>query len=143
MLNLNDDKRAKIVEYIRSLKTLEDAMEPYKEQKRELRKDFKDQGWLNQTEQRLATKAYRLMKSEIDLDELYDVLFIKSSKKLGLFLWKFCDGTIIDGFGPDGISSFIKKCSIKATKFQSGFIYQYAFVMLLGFSALLTFLIVK
>ena len=41
------------------------------------------------------------------------------------------------------ISSFIKKCSIKATKFQSGFIYQYAFVMLLGFSALLTFLIVK
>ncbi len=73
MLNLNDDKKAKIVEYIRSLKTLEDAMEPYKEQKRELRKDFKDQGWLNQTEQRLATKAYRLMKSEIDLDELYDV----------------------------------------------------------------------
>lgn len=73
MLNLNDDKRAKIVEYIRSLKTLEDAMEPYKEQKRELRKDFKDNGWLNQTEQRLATKAYRLMKSEIDLDELYDV----------------------------------------------------------------------
>lgn len=73
MLNLNDDKRAKIVEYIRSLKALEDAMEPYKEQKRELRKDFKDQGWLNQTEQRLATKAYRLMKSEIDLDELYDV----------------------------------------------------------------------
>tara|TARA_R100000388_G_C7145106_1_gene111858 strand:- start:89 stop:364 length:276 start_codon:yes stop_codon:yes gene_type:complete len=73
VLNLNDDKKAKIVEYIRSLKALEDAMEPYKEQKRELRKDFKDNGWLNQTEQRLATKAYRLMKSEIDLDELYDV----------------------------------------------------------------------
>ena len=76
-------------------------------------------------------------------DELYEVLFIKSSKKIGLFLWKFCDGTIIDGFGPDGISSLIKKCSIKANKFQSGFIYQYAFIMLLGFSALLTFLIVK
>ena len=70
MLNLNDDKKAKIVEFIRSLKTIEDAMEPYKEQKRELRKDFKDQGFLNQSEQRLATKAYRLMKSEIDLDEL-------------------------------------------------------------------------
>ena len=68
---------------------------------------------------------------------------LNPQKKLGLFLWKFCDGTIIDGFAPDGISSFIKKCSIKATKFQSGFIYQYAFVMLLGFSALLTFLIVK
>ncbi len=73
MLNLNDDKKAKIVEFIRSLKTLEDAMEPYKEQKRELRSEFRQQGWLNQTEQRLATKAYRLMKSEIDLDELYDV----------------------------------------------------------------------
>ena len=68
---------------------------------------------------------------------------IKSSKKIGLFLWKICDGVIIDGFGPDGLSSFIKKCSIKATKFQSGFIYQYAFVMLLGFTAFLTFLIVK
>jgi NADH-quinone oxidoreductase subunit L len=50
---------------------------------------------------------------------------------------------LIDGFGPDGISAFIKKCSLKANKFQSGYIYQYAFVMLLGFSALLTFLIVK
>ena len=86
---------------------------------------------------------YNFLVNKWYFDELYDVLFIKSSKKLGLFLWKFCDGTIIDGFGPDGISSFIKKCSIKATKFQSGFIYQYAFVMLLGFSALLTFLIVK
>ena len=86
---------------------------------------------------------YNFLLNKWYFDELYEVLFIKSSKKLGLFLWKFCDGTIIDGFGPDGISSFIKKCSIKATKFQNGFIYQYAFVMLLGFSALLTFLIVK
>ena len=86
---------------------------------------------------------YNFLVNKWYFDELYEVLFIKSSKKIGLFLWKFCDGTIIDGFGPDGISSFIKKCSIKATKFQSGFIYQYAFIMLLGFSALLTFLIVK
>ena len=76
-------------------------------------------------------------------DELYDVLFVKSSKKFGLFLWKFFDLKIIDGFGPDGISSLIKKFSVKANKFQSGYIYQYAFVMLIGFSALLTFLIVK
>ena len=59
------------------------------------------------------------------------------------FLWKIVDVKIIDGFGPDGISSMIKKISIKANKFQSGFIYQYAFIMLLGLSALLTFLIVK
>ena len=76
-------------------------------------------------------------------DELYNALIVNPSKNLGLFLWKFFDLKIIDGFGPDGISTIIKKFSIKANKFQSGFIYQYAFIMLLGFSALLTFLIVK
>ncbi len=76
-------------------------------------------------------------------DELYEVVFVKSSKRFGLFLWKFFDVKIIDGFGPDGVSKFVKKCSIKAKEFQSGFIYQYAFVMLLGFTALLTFLIIK
>jgi len=86
---------------------------------------------------------YNFLINKWYFDELYDVIFIKPCKKIGLFLWKFCDGKLIDGFGPDGISSFIKKCSIKANKFQSGFIYQYAFVMLLGFSALLTFLIIK
>jgi NADH-quinone oxidoreductase subunit L len=86
---------------------------------------------------------YKFLVNKWYFDELYEVIFINPSKKLGLFFWKFCDGKLIDGFGPDGISSFIKKCSIKANKFQSGFIYQYAFVMLLGFSALLTFLIVK
>ena len=76
-------------------------------------------------------------------DELYNVLFIKFSKKLGLFFWKAVDIKIIDKFGPDGVSSLIKSLSIKASKFQSGFIYQYAFMILLGFSALLTFLILK
>ena len=86
---------------------------------------------------------YKFLINKWYFDEFYEVTIIKPLKKLGLFLWKFCDGKLIDGFGPDGISSFIKKCSIKANKFQSGFIYQYAFVMLLGFSALLTFLIVR
>ncbi len=86
---------------------------------------------------------YNFLLNKWYFDELYDVLFVKSSKKIGLFLWKFFDLKIIDGFGPDGISAIIKKFSIKANKLQSGYIYQYAFVMLLGFSALLTFLIVK
>ena len=86
---------------------------------------------------------YKFLKNKWYFDELYEVIFIKSSKNIGSFLWKFCDVRIIDGFGPDGISNLIKKFSQKANKFQSGFIYQYAFVMLLGFSALLTFLIVK
>ena len=86
---------------------------------------------------------YKFLLNKWYFDELYEVVFIKSSKKLGLFLWKFFDIRIIDGFGPDGISKIIKKLSIKANKFQSGYIYQYAFIMLLGFSALLTFLIIK
>ena len=86
---------------------------------------------------------YNFLLNKWYFDELYDVLIVNPSKKLGLFLWKFFDIKLIDGFGPDGISAFIKKCSQKASKFQSGFIYQYAFIMLLGFSALLTFLIVK
>ena len=74
-------------------------------------------------------------------DELYNIIFIRSSKKVGLFFWKVVDIKIIDKFGPDGVSSLIKNLSLKASKFQSGFIYQYAFMILIGFSLLLTFLI--
>jgi NADH-quinone oxidoreductase subunit L len=86
---------------------------------------------------------YNFLVNKWYFDELYEIIFIKPSKKIGLFLWKFFDVKIIDGFGPDGVSSLIKKFSIKANKFQSGYIYQYAFIMLLGLSALLTFLIIK
>ena len=84
---------------------------------------------------------YTFLINKWYFDEVYDLIFVKFSKKIGLFFWKVCDVKIIDKFGPDGISSLIKSLSIKASKFQSGFIYQYAFMMLLGFSALLTFLI--
>ena len=86
---------------------------------------------------------YQFLLNKWYFDELYDVLIVNPSKRFGLFLWKFFDIKLIDGFGPDGISTLIKKFSLKANKFQSGYIYQYAFVMLLGFSVLLTFLIVK
>jgi len=86
---------------------------------------------------------YEFLLNKWYFDELYENIIIKPSKRFGLILWKFFDIKVIDGFGPDGISALIKKFSLKANKFQSGYIYQYAFVMLLGFSALLTFLIVK
>jgi len=86
---------------------------------------------------------YNFLLNKWYFDEIYDLIFVKSSKKLGLFFWKSIDVKIIDKFGPDGISRLIKYFSIKATKFQSGFIYQYAFMMLLGFSAILTFLILN
>ena len=75
-------------------------------------------------------------------DELYDYLFVRPTKRIGMFFWKNIDVKTIDRFGPDGISNVIKKLSNKAVKFQSGYIYQYAFIMLLGLSALLTYLIV-
>jgi len=84
---------------------------------------------------------YNFLVNKWYFDELYNVIFIQSSKKIGLFFWKVVDIKVIDKFGPDGVSSLIKNLSLKASKFQSGFIYQYAFMILIGFSALLTFLI--
>ena len=86
---------------------------------------------------------YLFLKNKWYFDELYDFIFVNPLKKTGLFLWKKIDGLIIDKFGPDGISQLIKNFSIRAVKFQSGFIYHYAFVMLIGFSLLLTLLIIN
>ena len=86
---------------------------------------------------------YNFLKNKWYFDEIYEFLFVKSLKKIGLYFWKKIDGLVIDRFGPDGISNIIKILSNKAVKFQSGFIYQYAFIMLVGFSALLTYLIIK
>ena len=86
---------------------------------------------------------YVFLKKKWYFDEFYDFIFVKSFKNLGNFFWRKIDNLIIDRFGPDGVSNIIKKFSLYAVKFQSGFIYQYAFIMLLGFSILLTFLIIK
>jgi esterase/lipase len=76
-------KTEKMVENIRSLKTLEEAMEPYKEQKRELREEFKRQGWLTKEELSTTVKAYRMMKNDVDLEqfvELYQTLLERSGR---------------------------------------------------------------
>ena len=75
------------------------------------------------------------------IDELYEVIFVKPIKKVGSFFWKTGDQGIIDKFGPDGISKIVKMISNKAVRFQTGYIYDYAFVMLIGLSILLTYLI--
>ena len=86
---------------------------------------------------------YVFLKKKWYFDELYNLIFVRSFKFIGKFFWKKIDGSVIDRFGPDGISNFIKYLSNRAVKFQNGFLYQYAFVMLIGFSILLTILIVK
>ena len=86
---------------------------------------------------------YNFLKNKWYFDELYDFIFIKPCKYVGKFFWKKIDNGFIDKFGPDGISSIIKNLSLKAVRFQTGYIYQYAFIMLIGFSLILTFLIIK
>lgn len=61
-----------IKEYIRSLNAIEEEMEIYKEQKRELRNEFRDNGWLNTDQLRTAVKAYRLFKNNFDIDEVVE-----------------------------------------------------------------------
>ena len=86
---------------------------------------------------------YSFLLNKWYIDELYDLLFVKPAKKIGSFFWKKGDLGFIDRFGPDGISKLIKKLSDKAGIFQTGFIYDYAFVMLIGLSILLTYLILN
>ena len=70
---IRDEKTEKMIEYIKSLKAIEDAIEPYAEQKRELKKDFKDHGWLTGDEISMTVKAYRMMKSDVDIDQFVAV----------------------------------------------------------------------
>ena len=72
-LTSDKDKETHMKEYITSIKALEDAMEPFKEQKRELRKEYDDNGWLNKDEQRMVVRAYRLLKDDVDIGELIDM----------------------------------------------------------------------
>ena len=84
---------------------------------------------------------YNFLLNKWYIDELYDKIFVNPSKKIGSFFWKKGDLGTIDKFGPDGISKLIKIISNKTARLQTGFIYDYAFVMLLGLSILLTYLI--
>jgi len=70
--NTLEEKQKYVKEYIRSLNAIEEAMEPYKEQKRELRSEFRENRWLTTDEIRAAVKAFRLFKGKINIDEVVD-----------------------------------------------------------------------
>jgi NADH-quinone oxidoreductase subunit L len=92
---------------------------------------------------KLNEPLYSFVLNKWYFDELYEFIFVKPLKSLGSFLWKKGDQNTIDRYGPDGFSKIIKYFSNKAVKFQSGYIYDYAFVMLLGLSSLLTYLMIE
>ena len=72
MASTIQEKKRYVKEYVQSLKAIEDAIEPFKEQKRELRTEFRERGWLNTDEIRAAVKAYRLYKGKLNIDEVYE-----------------------------------------------------------------------
>jgi NADH-quinone oxidoreductase subunit L len=81
---------------------------------------------------------YLFLYNKWYFDELYNFLFVRPSLWLGRMLWKVGDGRIIDGLGPDGISARVLDATRGAVRLQSGYIFQYAFVMIIGVVALAT-----
>ncbi len=85
---------------------------------------------------------YKFLLNKWYFDEVYDFLFVRPAMRIGRFLWKFGDGKVIDGLGPDGISSVIQRLALRAKQLQSGYVYHYAFAMLLGIAVMTTWYVV-
>jgi NADH-quinone oxidoreductase subunit L len=81
---------------------------------------------------------YRFLLNKWYFDELYDFLFVRPAKAIGRFLWKKGDGAVIDGLGPDGISARVVDVTQAVVRLQTGYIYHYAFAMLMGVALFVT-----
>ena len=89
----------------------------------------------------LAAKAqgvYRFLLNKWYVDELYDFLFVNPAKRAGTALWRGGDIGIIDAFGPNGVAATALSVARRATMLQTGYVYHYAFAMLIGVAALIT-----
>jgi len=83
---------------------------------------------------------YQFLLNKWYFDELYEYIFIRPANWLGRLFWKQGDGRIIDGFGPDGISARVLDITRGVTRLQTGYLYHYAFAMLIGAAALITYM---
>jgi NADH-quinone oxidoreductase subunit L len=81
---------------------------------------------------------YRFLLNKWYFDEIYDFLFVRPALWLGRLLWRGGDGWLIDGFGPDGVSARVIDVTNRVVRLQSGYLYHYAFAMLVGVAALIT-----
>jgi NADH-quinone oxidoreductase subunit L len=81
---------------------------------------------------------YRFLLNKWYFDELYDFIFVRPAKWLGYELWKKGDGWLIDGFGPDGVSARVLDVTREVVRLQTGYLYHYAFAMLIGAAAFIT-----
>lgn len=83
---------------------------------------------------------YQFLLNKWYFDELYDFLFVRPAMRIGKFLWKKGDGTVIDGLGPNGIAARVMDVTDRVVRLQTGYLYHYAFAMLLGIAALVTWM---
>jgi NADH-quinone oxidoreductase subunit L len=81
---------------------------------------------------------YRFLLNKWYFDELYDFIFVRPTLWLGRLLWKGGDGWLIDGFGPDGVSARVIDVTRNVVRLQTGYLYHYAFAMLVGVAAFIT-----
>jgi NADH-quinone oxidoreductase subunit L len=81
---------------------------------------------------------YRFLLNKWYFDELYDLIFVRPAKWIGRELWKKGDGWLIDGFGPDGVSARVLDVTRNVVRLQTGYLYHYAFAMLIGAAAFIT-----
>ena len=82
---------------------------------------------------------YLLFYNKWYFDELYNVTLVKPAMWIGRLLWKVGDGKIIDGLGPDGVAALTMWWGKQARKLQTGYIYHYAFAMLIGVALAVTY----
>lgn len=81
---------------------------------------------------------YQFLLNKWYFDELYELIFVRPAKWIGYQLWKKGDGFVIDGFGPDGVSARVLDVTRNVVKIQTGYLYHYAFAMLIGVAGLIT-----
>jgi NADH-quinone oxidoreductase subunit L len=81
---------------------------------------------------------YHFLLNAWYFDRIYDFLFVRPTLWLGRLLWKGGDGFIIDGFGPDGVSARVLDVTRSVVRLQTGYLYHYAFAMLIGVAAFIT-----
>jgi NADH-quinone oxidoreductase subunit L len=81
---------------------------------------------------------YRFLLNKWYFDEIYDFLVVRPTLWLGRLLWKGGDGWLIDGFGPDGVSARVLDVTRNVVRLQTGYMYHYAFAMLIGVAAFIT-----
>lgn len=85
---------------------------------------------------------YNFLVKKWYFDELYDLIFVKSFRSVGTFLWQRGDVKTIDAYGPDGVAKVVKNLSYRASNIQSGYLYHYATVILIGVILIVSFLII-